>query len=60
MSVYSIDNLKNGLETQAKVYATAVIRFTLEPCNFTLNTDFRTPFLHILNKNGNVNATIDF
>ena len=34
----SIDNLRNGLETQAKVYATSVIRFTLEPCNFTLNT----------------------
>ena len=33
-----IDNLRNGLETQAKVYATFVIRFTLEPCNFTLNT----------------------
>ena len=33
-----IDNLRNGLETQAKVYATSVIRFTLEPCNFTLNT----------------------
>ena len=28
-----IDNLRNGLETQAKVYATSVIRFTLEPCN---------------------------
>ena len=35
---YIIDNLRNGLETQAKVYATSVIRFTLEPCNFTLNT----------------------
>ena len=23
---------------QAKVYAASVIRFTLEPCNFTLNT----------------------
>ena len=34
----TIDNLRNGLETQAKVYATSVIRFTLEPCNFTLNT----------------------
>ena len=34
----SIDNLRNGLETQAKVYATSVIRFTLEPCNFPLNT----------------------
>ena len=34
----SIDNLRNGLETQAKVYATSVIRFTLELCNFTLNT----------------------
>ena len=33
-----IDNLRNGLETQAKVYATSVIRFTLEPCVFTLNT----------------------
>ena len=33
----TIDNLRNGLETQAKVYATSVIRFTLEPCNFTLN-----------------------
>ena len=33
-----IDNLRNGLETQAKVYVTSVIRFTLEPCNFTLNT----------------------
>ena len=35
---FTIDNLRNGLETQAKVYATSVIRFTLEPCNFTLNT----------------------
>ena len=35
---YTINNLRNGLETQAKVYATSVIRFTLEPCNFTLNT----------------------
>ena len=34
----TIDNLRNGLETQAKVYATSVIRFTLEPCNFPLNT----------------------
>ena len=34
----NIDNLRNGLETQAKVYATSVIRFTLEPCKFTLNT----------------------
>ena len=34
---FIIDNLRNGLETQAKVYATSVIRFTLEPCNFTLN-----------------------
>ena len=34
----TIDNLRNGLETQAKVYATSVIRFTLGPCNFTLNT----------------------
>ena len=34
----TIDNLRNGLETQAEVYATSVIRFTLEPCNFTLNT----------------------
>ena len=34
----SIDNLRNAQETQAKVYATSVIRFTLEPCNFTLNT----------------------
>ena len=34
----TIDNLRNGLETQAKVYATSVIRFTLEPCKFTLNT----------------------
>ena len=34
----TINNLRNGLETQAKVYATSVIRFTLEPCNFTLNT----------------------
>ena len=34
----TIDNLRNGLQTQAKVYATSVIRFTLEPCNFTLNT----------------------
>ena len=34
----TIDNLRNGLETQAKVYGTFVIRFTLEPCNFTLNT----------------------
>ena len=33
-----IDNLRNGLETQAKVYATSVIRFTLQPCNFPLNT----------------------
>ena len=33
-----IDNLRNGLETQAKLYATSVIRFTLKPCNFTLNT----------------------
>ena len=33
-----IDNLRNGLETQAKVYATSVIRFTLEPCNFALDT----------------------
>ena len=32
----------NGLETQAKVYATSVIRFILEPCNFTLNT-FQEP-----------------
>ena len=34
----TIDNLRNGLETQAKLYATSVIHFTLEPCNFTLNT----------------------
>ena len=34
----STDNLRNGLKTQANVYATSVIRFTLEPCNFTLNT----------------------
>ena len=34
----TIDSLRNGLETQAKVYATSVIRFTLEHCNFTLNT----------------------
>ena len=31
-------DLRNGLETQAKVYASSVIRFALEPCNFTLNT----------------------
>ena len=34
----TIDNLRNGPATQAKVYATSVIRFTWEPCNFTLNT----------------------
>ena len=34
---FSIDNPRNGLETQAKVYTTSVIRFALEPCNFTLN-----------------------
>ena len=34
----TIDNLRNGLETQAKVYATSVIRFILGPCNFPLNT----------------------
>ena len=58
---YIIDNLRNGLETQAKVYGTFVIRFTLKPCNFTLNTfqDLQT-YLHFLNKNSNVNATIDF
>ena len=36
-----IDNQRNGLETQAKALMTSMIRpdirFTLEPCNFTLN-----------------------
>ena len=33
-----IDNLRNGLEPQAKVYETPVIRFTLGPYNSILNT----------------------
>ena len=43
---HTIDNLRNGLETQAKVYATSVIRFTLEPSNFTLNTFQDFVFTH--------------
>ena len=59
-------NLRNGLETQTKVQMLlmlhpwyGLIRFTLEPRNFTLMY-FSTFYLHILNKNGDVYATIDF
>ena len=46
LSGCTIDNQRNGLETPAKALMTSLIRFTLEPCNFTLNIfqDFVSTF----------------
>ena len=55
----TMDNQRNKLERQAKHPRYDLICFSLELCNFTLNI-LQGLWPHILNKNDNVYASIDF